>query len=323
MQVGRCFEDPNVIHVENKVDPVADIATVTMELCLKDLETVNKRGDKARKMAKSNDPKEKSYGGANLQRPRRSFERRQTGAHAPPDGDLGGERRRARDRSRHVAPHREAGVLHRQHRRGDDREPRRKQTLRGARGARDLGRHLRRAGLRAARVANRRARPEGSAGVPRERRLEGEPESLHNGHPRRLQAPRPLDVLHCGQNGSARLDDEGRRALHPRRPGVISLRDFERGFIKAEVIWWEDLVTLGSESKCRDAGKLAIEGKEYVMRDGDVVHFRSNTSWRALRAVFAPRPRLRRDAPFRRGPALARGLIAAFSTKGCRFVGTC
>ena len=59
MQVGRCFEDPNVIHVENRVDPVTDIATVTLELCLKDLETVNKRLDRARKMAKSNDPKEK------------------------------------------------------------------------------------------------------------------------------------------------------------------------------------------------------------------------------------------------------------------------
>src|SRR5512138_785584 len=59
VQVGRCFEDPNVVHVENKVDPVADIATVTLELCLKDLDTVNKRLDKARKAAKGNDPKEK------------------------------------------------------------------------------------------------------------------------------------------------------------------------------------------------------------------------------------------------------------------------
>ena len=61
----------------------------------------------------------------------------------------------------------------------------------------------------------------------------------------------------------------------PQAAGVIHT-DFEKGFIKAEVIWWEDLVSLGSESKCRDAGKLAIEGKEYVMRDGDVVHFRFN-----------------------------------------------
>jgi ribosome-binding ATPase YchF (GTP1/OBG family) len=52
--------------------------------------------------------------------------------------------------------------------------------------------------------------------------------------------------------------------------------DFEKGFIKAEVIWWEDRVTLGSEAACRAAGKLAMEGKEYVVRDGDVMHFRFN-----------------------------------------------
>ncbi|MGO9709005.1 MAG: DUF933 domain-containing protein, partial [Polyangiaceae bacterium] len=66
---------------------------------------------------------------------------------------------------------------------------------------------------------------------------------------------------------------KGARA--PQAAGVIHT-DFEKGFIKAEVIWWEDFVKLGGESKCRDAGKLAIEGKEYVMRDGDVVHFRFN-----------------------------------------------
>ena len=61
----------------------------------------------------------------------------------------------------------------------------------------------------------------------------------------------------------------------PQAAGVIH-SDFERGFIKAEVIWWEDLVALGSEAKCRDAGKLAIVGRDYVVRDGDVVHFRFN-----------------------------------------------
>jgi len=64
-------------------------------------------------------------------------------------------------------------------------------------------------------------------------------------------------------------------ATAPQAAGVIHT-DFERGFIKAEVIWWEDLVQLGSEAKCREAGKLAIEGKDYVVRDGDVVHFRFN-----------------------------------------------
>jgi GTP-binding protein YchF len=64
-------------------------------------------------------------------------------------------------------------------------------------------------------------------------------------------------------------------AKAPQAAGVIHT-DFEKGFIKAEVIWWEDFVKLGGESKCRDAGKLAIEGKDYVVRDGDVMHFRFN-----------------------------------------------
>ena len=52
--------------------------------------------------------------------------------------------------------------------------------------------------------------------------------------------------------------------------------DFEKGFIKAEVIKLDDYQQYGSESGCRDAGKLAIEGKEYVVQDGDVMHFRFN-----------------------------------------------
>ena len=61
----------------------------------------------------------------------------------------------------------------------------------------------------------------------------------------------------------------------PQAAGVIHT-DFEKGFIKAEVIAYNDYITLGSEAACRDAGKLKIEGKEYVVNDGDVMHFRFN-----------------------------------------------
>jgi ribosome-binding ATPase YchF (GTP1/OBG family) len=64
-------------------------------------------------------------------------------------------------------------------------------------------------------------------------------------------------------------------AKAPQAAGVIHT-DFEKGFIKAEVIWWEDFIRLGGESKAREAGKLGIEGKDYVVRDGDVMHFRFN-----------------------------------------------
>jgi GTP-binding protein YchF len=61
----------------------------------------------------------------------------------------------------------------------------------------------------------------------------------------------------------------------PKAAGKIH-SDIERGFIRAEVVRWEDLVELGSEAKCRDVGKLRVEGKDYVIADGDVVHFRFN-----------------------------------------------
>jgi len=52
--------------------------------------------------------------------------------------------------------------------------------------------------------------------------------------------------------------------------------DIERGFIRAEVAAYEDFIALGSEAKCREAGKLRVEGKDYVVQDGDIVHFRFN-----------------------------------------------
>jgi ribosome-binding ATPase YchF (GTP1/OBG family) len=61
----------------------------------------------------------------------------------------------------------------------------------------------------------------------------------------------------------------------PQAAGVIH-GDFERGFIAAQIVHFDDLIALGSEAKAREAGKLRIEGKDYVMRDGDVVEWRFN-----------------------------------------------
>jgi ribosome-binding ATPase YchF (GTP1/OBG family) len=64
-------------------------------------------------------------------------------------------------------------------------------------------------------------------------------------------------------------------AKAPQAAGVIH-SDFERGFIKAQVCSYEDYVALGGEQGCKNAGKLRMEGKDYVMADGDVVHFMFN-----------------------------------------------
>ena len=66
---------------------------------------------------------------------------------------------------------------------------------------------------------------------------------------------------------------EGTRA--PQAAGIIH-SDFEKGFIRAEVIKYENYVRLGSEHACREAGKIAIEGRDYIVKDGDIMHFRFN-----------------------------------------------
>jgi ribosome-binding ATPase len=63
--------------------------------------------------------------------------------------------------------------------------------------------------------------------------------------------------------------------MHPQAAGVIH-SDMERGFIRAEVIKYDDFVTFGSEAACREKGKIAIEGRNYVVQDGDLLNIRFN-----------------------------------------------
>ena len=67
-----------------------------------------------------------------------------------------------------------------------------------------------------------------------------------------------------------------KRGTNARKAAGKIHSDIERGFIRAEVIAYEDFQALGSEAKCRDAGKLRLEGKEYLVKDGDIIHFRFN-----------------------------------------------
>src|SRR5947208_23034 len=64
-------------------------------------------------------------------------------------------------------------------------------------------------------------------------------------------------------------------ATAPQAAGVIHT-DFEKGFIRAEVIAFDDYVKLGGEAKSKEAGKMRLEGKDYIVKDGDVMHFRFN-----------------------------------------------
>jgi GTP-binding protein YchF len=263
--VVRCFTDDNVTHVEGRVDPVADIATIDTELCLKDLDTVNKRLDRARKQSKSGDPVERlavtlcERLAAHLDqgRPARSF---------PLDDK---EREIVRDLSLltakpvfYVANVDEASL-----------------------GKLEENAHY------TALVAH--AKTEGAKVVAISAALEAQiaelepaerPEFLASAG---LAEPGLNAVIRTGYEllglitfltagkQEVRAWTVRRGATAPQAAGAIHT-DFERGFIKAEVIRWEDFVALGSEAKCREAGKLAIEGKDYVVKDGDVMHFRFN-----------------------------------------------
>ena len=90
-----------------------------------------------------------------------------------------------------------------------------------------------------------------------------------------VQALRPGNLLYWlgGPETRAWTYKKGTKA--PQAAGIIH-SDFERGFIRAEVMSFEDLDELGSESAVKEAGKLRLEGKDYVMQDGDIVEFRFN-----------------------------------------------
>ena len=83
-----------------------------------------------------------------------------------------------------------------------------------------------------------------------------------------------ISFLTCGSD-ECRAWTITRGTKAPQAAGIIHT-DFERGFIRAEVIKYDDYVRLGSEKACREAGKIAIEGKEYVVQDGDIMHFLFN-----------------------------------------------
>ena len=263
--VVRCFEDENVVHVENKVDPIADIGTIQTELCLKDLDTVSKRLDRARKQSKGGDAVEKLAVGL--------CER------------LSAQLDEGKPARSLVIDEKEKDILRDMQLLTQKRMFYVGNVDENSLGKLDQNKHYQ--------ALVKFANDEGAPVVPICAALEAQiaeldpvdrPEFLQSVG---LEEPGLNSVIRTGyellglityltagkQESRAWTVLKGSTA--PQAAGAIHT-DFERGFIKAEVIWWEDLVQLGSEAKCREAGKLAIEGRDYVVRDGDVIHFRFN-----------------------------------------------
>src|SRR5215213_2097917 len=264
--VVRCFEDPNIIHVEGRIDPVGDVQTIDTELCLKDLEAVDKRIERAKKALKGPAPKEEKLILELGERIRKGL-------------DAGIPVRAQGLNAEELALTRDMFLL-----------TTKKVFFVANLAEKQIGSADGDPYVQALRA---HAQKQGAPVVPICAAAEAEIAGLD-------EADRPaflesLGLKEPGLHAVARTaydildlitfltagEDECRAwtikrgSKAPQAAGAIHT-DFERGFIKADVIWWEDLIRLGSESAARSAAKLNVEGKDYVVRDGDVIHFKFN-----------------------------------------------
>ena len=265
--VVRCFEDENVLHVDNRVDPLADIETIETELILKDMETVEKRLDRARRASKGQNVIEKKAVGVCEPLLALLNDGKLASAYTPSDDE--DERKIVKelclltDKPLFYVCNVQEDQL------ADlDKDPLVSKVR--ARGE-ALG----------AKVVVISAKIEAEImQLPLEERGDflasvGLEEPGLNEVIRTGYAMLDLITFFTAGEVEVRAWTITRGTKAPQAAGKIHT-DFERGFIKAEVMFWKDLVELGSEAAVRAAGKLGIEGKEYVVRDGDVMHFRFN-----------------------------------------------
>jgi GTP-binding protein YchF len=264
VHVVRCFEDTDVTHVEGRIDPVADIETVETELMLADLESLERRADGLSKKAKGNDKEAKEQ----LELVNRALALLREGKPARLT-----ERKPEEERA-----FRMLGLL----------------TALPVLYVCNVEEASAANGNAFAQRVQVRAKQEGAAAIVISAKIESEIAVLARG-----ERDDYLDAVGLKEAGLDRLIRAGywlldlltfftagpketrawtvtRGTKAPQAAGVIHT-DFEHGFIRAETIAYDDYVARGGETGARDAGKMRLEGKDYVVADGDVMHFRFAT----------------------------------------------
>ena len=262
----RCFEDDNVTHVDGSVDPVRDKEVVDLELQIKDLETVNNRLEKVRKQANVGGDKTAKKAVEMLEKYKAVLEQGRNAREVIPENPE--EEKLAKEfslltckRVLYVCNVDEASAAT-----GNAFTAAVAEAIKNE----DAGMMI-----IAAKIESEIAELESYE----ERQMFLEEIGLErSGVERLIQAAYDLLGLQTyftvGEpEVRAWTIRKGDKA--PKAAGVIHT-DFEKGFIRAEVIKYDDFVALGSESACRAAGKLGSEGKEYVVQDGDIMHFLFN-----------------------------------------------
>ena len=266
LHVLRCFDDENVTHVDGKVDPVRDKEIIDAELQLKDLETIEARITKVEKQAKSGGDKDARLAYEVYSRIREALIRGESARTVIFDSKE--EARAAHDLYlltakpvMYVCNVDEASAV--------------------------TGNHY----VDAVREA---VKNEDAQILVVAAKIESEIAEFDTYEEREMF----LNEIGLKESGVSRLIQSAYRLLNlqtfftagpqevrawtfhkgwkaPQCAGVIHT-DFEKGFIRAEVIKYEDYIAYGSENAVREAGKMNVEGKEYVVQDGDIMHFRFN-----------------------------------------------
>jgi ribosome-binding ATPase len=259
--VVRCFEDSEVTHVADRIDPVSDIETIETELMLADLDSLERRVDGLSKRAKSGDKEAKET----LDLVNRALAQLREGKPARLT-----ERKPEEERAFRLL-----GLL----------------TALPVLYVCNVDEAAAAGGNAYARQVEARAKAESAAAVVISAKIEAEIAVLSRDERADYLAALGLHEAGLGRlirAGYALLDlvtfftagpkearawtvTRGTKA--PQAAGAIHT-DFERGFIRAETIAYDDYVTYGGETGARDAGKMRLEGKDYVVQDGDVMHFR-------------------------------------------------
>ena len=264
IHVLRCFDDDNITHVDGSVDPVRDKEIIDAELQLKDLETVESRIAKVQKQAATGDKSAKRLFDI-LSRYKSALEQGKSARTVELDKE---DRKLVYDL--HLLTDKPVlyvcnvdeksavgGNAHVEAVRGAIREENAELLIVAAATEADIA--------------------ELDTYEERQMFLEevGLKESGVNRLIRAAYSLLNLETYFTTGPDETRAWTYAKGTKAPQAAGIIHT-DFERGFIRAEVIKYDDYVRLGSEKACREAGKIAIEGKEYVVQDGDIRHFLFN-----------------------------------------------
>ena len=270
VHVVRCFDNPDIVHVENKIDPAGDIETINIELALADLETVDKRISRLEKEGRTNKDAQKRAATALpvLQQLRELLS----------DGKPA--------RSMEIDPELETETI------GDLHLITRKKMLYVCNvDEQNIGKPNSYVD-----TVRSIAESEGAGVVVLSGQIEKEIAALDDPEERAVF----LDEAGLSESGLTSLIREGFKLLGlrtyftagpkevrawtfkdgdkaPQAAGVIHT-DFEKGFIRAETYAYDDLIRYGSELKVKEAGKLRQEGKDYLVQDGDIMHFKFQTA---------------------------------------------